>query len=301
MHSDQESTSHTLVDHDVDPGHPSTKHGARYDLSGARVGRAQVLSVSSFARRQPDSREGSMGSELKRSNRAARELFGPLPKRYDLLAELLSLGQNRRWRRRMVDQVAATAPQTILDVATGTAGVALQFAARTDAFVIGVDVTKEMLELGREKVSRKRVGGRVHLILGAGERLPFEEATFDALAFTYLLRYVPDPGHALRELARVVRPGGRMASVEFLVPPNSFWRFWWWLYTRTLLPAAGALGGRAWLEVGRFLGPSISEHYRRYPLHWQLEAWRKAGMVDVSFSVMSLGGGLVMWGTKEDE
>ncbi len=140
---------------------------------------------------------------------------------------------------------------------------------------------------------------RIELVAGRGEQLPFPDATFDALTFTYLLRYVADPQATLAELARVVRPGGRAASLEFLAPPSPFWRFWWWLYTRLLLPVAGLLtGGREWFAVGRFLGPSISGHYRRYPVSWTVDAWREAGFTDVGVQVMSLGGGLVMWGTR---
>jgi demethylmenaquinone methyltransferase/2-methoxy-6-polyprenyl-1,4-benzoquinol methylase len=98
----------------------------------------------------------------------------------------------------------------------------------------------------------------------------------------------------------VVRSGGRIASLEFLIPHNPVWRALWWLYTRAVLPGAGALAGRGWFDVGRFLGPSVSEHYRRYPLSWHLEAWKEAGMVNVQIAIMSLGSGLVMWGTKRD-
>ena len=107
-----------------------------------------------------------------------------------------------------------------------------------------------------------------------------------------------DPAATLRELARVLKPGAPMASLEFLVPRNAFWRGWWWLYTRLVLPVAGALGGRDWVTVGRFLGPNISAHYRRYPVPWTIQAWRDAGMIEVGMREMSLGGGLVMWGTK---
>ncbi len=111
-----------------------------------------------------------------------------------------------------------------------------------------------------------------------------------------------DPQATLQELARVVKPGGAVASLEFHVPPGRVWRPAWWLYTRLMLPAAGWLtGGREWFEVGRFLGPSISAHYRRYPLAWHLEAWRTAGFADVGVRLMSLGGGLVMWGTRADD
>jgi demethylmenaquinone methyltransferase / 2-methoxy-6-polyprenyl-1,4-benzoquinol methylase len=233
-------------------------------------------------------------------NRFAQQLFAPLPQRYDRLAELLSFGQNGRWRRAMIGRIDAAPGQAVLDVASGTAGVALQLAARTGARIVGVDLTEQMLRQGQRNVAGSAVADRITLVAGRAEQLPFADASFDALTFTYLLRYVLDPEATLRELARVVRPGGRIASLEFMVPPSRFWRPWWWLYTRLVLPAGGLLtGGREWFAVGRFLGPSISGHYRRYPLDWTVEAWRRAGFTDVGFRVMSLGGGLVMWGTRE--
>ena len=233
-----------------------------------------------------------------RGNRVAQGLFTGLPGRYDRLAELLSFGQNGRWRRALVDAVAGGAPATVLDVATGTAGVALALRARTGAAVVGVDLTEAMLRQGRDNVRRARASG-IAFTLGRGEALPFPDASFDALSFTYLLRYVDDPGAALAELARVVRPGGVVASLEFHLPHNPLWRGLWWLYTRAVLPVAGFVtGGTQWWRVGRFLGPSISRHYRRYSLAWHRRAWEDAGLSDVHVRVMSLGGGLVMWGRR---
>lgn len=232
-------------------------------------------------------------------NRFAQHLFAPLPRRYDRLAEILSMGQNGRWRRAMVDHVVGAEPAIVLDVASGTAGVALQTVARSEAAVIGVDLTGDMLRQGRRNVVAAGMGDRVSLVNGRGERLPFADGVFDALTFTYLLRYVDDPQATLCELARVVTPGGVVASLEFLLPPSRFWRFWWWLYTRLLLPVGGWLtGGREWFRVGAFLGPNISTHYRRYPLDWTIDAWRRAGIEDVNVRIMSLGGGLVMWGKR---
>jgi demethylmenaquinone methyltransferase / 2-methoxy-6-polyprenyl-1,4-benzoquinol methylase len=229
----------------------------------------------------------------------AQDLFNPLPARYDRLAELLSFGQNGRWRRAMVDQIVEAPGAAVLDVASGTAGVAIQLASRTTARVVGVDLTEQMLRQGRVNVTRVGLPARISLVAGRGEQLPFPDASFDALTFTYLLRYVDDPQATLTELARVVKPGGRVASLEFFVPPSPIWRAAWWLYTRTLLPLGGLLtGGREWFAVGRFLGPNISGHYRRYPVDWTVQAWRDAGFTDVGFRVMSLGGGLVMWGTR---
>jgi len=232
-------------------------------------------------------------------NRFAQDLFTTLPDRYDRLAELLSFGQNGRWRRAMVDAIVPSAAALVLDVASGTAGVAIALAERTKARIVGVDLTLQMLSRGARNVSRTGLSGRVGLVTGRAEQLPFPDASFDALTFTYLLRYVDDPQATLAELARVVKPGGRVASLEFCVPPSPPWRAAWWVYTRTLLPAAGlATGGRQWYAVGRFLGPNISAHYRRYPVSWTADAWQKAGFTDVRTKLMSLGGGLVMWGTR---
>jgi demethylmenaquinone methyltransferase / 2-methoxy-6-polyprenyl-1,4-benzoquinol methylase len=234
-------------------------------------------------------------------NDFARDLFDGLPAHYDALEELLSFGQNRRWRTAMVDAVAGGRPTTVLDVATGTAGVALMLARRTDAEITGVDLTEQMLRRGRDRVAEAGER-RIRLAVARAEQLPFPDATFDALTFTYLLRYVTDPAATLRELARVVRPGGTVASLEFAVPPAPVWLPAWRLYTRVVLPAAGFLtGGREWAHVGRFLGPSIEEHYRQFPVERHVAIWREAGFEDVRTRTMSLGGGLVMRGRRTSD
>jgi demethylmenaquinone methyltransferase/2-methoxy-6-polyprenyl-1,4-benzoquinol methylase len=232
--------------------------------------------------------------------RFAQQLFQGLPRRYDLLAEALSFGQNRRWRRAMVDSVVDGGPTTVLDVATGTAGVAVQLARRTGARVTGIDITEAMLRRGRAAVRQEGLQARIALVSGQAELLPFPDATFDALTFTYLLRYVADPAATLAELARVVRPGGAVASLEFHLPPQPLPRGAWWLYTRVGLPVLGGLAGREWYRVGRFLGPSISAHYDRYSDAWTVDAWQRAGISDIGIRLMSLGGGVVMWGRRTD-
>lgn len=234
-------------------------------------------------------------------NRFAQDLFRALPRRYDLLEEVLSFGQNRRWRREMVAHVEHRDPLAVLDVATGTAGVAMFLTRRTRARIAGLDLTETMLRRGQARVAASGLSDRIQLIAGQAEGLPFPDESFDALTFTYLLRYVADPAATLRELARVVRPGGAIASLEFAVPANRFWWCWWWLYTRAVLPVAGYVtGGREWGRVGQFLGPNISAHYQRYPVAWHLRAWEDAGLVDVGTRSMSLGGGLVMWAQKPE-
>lgn len=231
-------------------------------------------------------------------NQTARRVFAGLPVNYDRLAEWLSFGQNARWRAALVDAIADGHPSLVLDVATGTAGVALAIHTKTGAAVVGVDLDEGMVQIGAKNLQRAG-SPRVALALSRAEQLPVADATVDACSFTYLLRYVDDPAATLRELARVVRPGGVIANLEFLVPERSLWRRAWWLYTRIGLPLAGlATGGVPWYRVGRFLGPSISDHYRRYPLEWTVRAWEEAGIEDVTVRTMSLGGGLVMWGRR---
>jgi demethylmenaquinone methyltransferase/2-methoxy-6-polyprenyl-1,4-benzoquinol methylase len=233
-------------------------------------------------------------------NAFAAGLFEDLPPKYDRLAEVLSLGQNGEWRRELVRHIARVRPRRILDVATGTAGVAIALAHATHADIVGVDQSEPMLEVGRKRVYDAGLDGRIHLQQSRAEQLPFPDASFDAVTFTYLLRYVADPAATLRELARVLNPSGTLAGLDFFAPPNPLWRLSWRLYTRVLMPFGGyVLGGPAWWRAGRFLGPNIEEFYRRWPMDRIFEAWREAGMVDVEDRVMSLGGGLVMWGRKQ--
>jgi demethylmenaquinone methyltransferase/2-methoxy-6-polyprenyl-1,4-benzoquinol methylase len=230
----------------------------------------------------------------------ALALFAGLPRHYDAVAAALSLGQDPRWRRALVRAVDPRPGDRVLDVATGTGLVAAALVRRAGCRVVGLDQSPEMLDRARRRVAADPVlRDRVTLVHGAAERLPFDDGAFDALTFTYLLRYVDDPAATLRELARVVRPGGRMGAIEFGVPGGRASRPLWRAYTRIGLPALGRLVSRDWWEVGRFLGASIEDLYRRYPLGRQMQAWREAGMGDVRTRPMSLGGGVLTWGTRD--
>lgn len=234
-------------------------------------------------------------------NEFAQELFVDLPKRYNLLAEILSFGQDVRWRSAMVDRVVGSEPQLVLDVACGPCAVTKKLARVVPGRIVSLDLSESMLVEGRRKVRRASLKDRVSFVRGRGEELPFADATFDALTFTYLLRYVSEPDATLRELARVVKPGGAISSLEFAVPDQRGWRVAWWLYTRAILPIAGGLtGGRAWFDAGRFLGPSISRHYRLFPLAWTRDAWERAGIDHVEVRKMSLGGGVVISGYRRE-
>jgi demethylmenaquinone methyltransferase/2-methoxy-6-polyprenyl-1,4-benzoquinol methylase len=227
----------------------------------------------------------------------ALEMFDGLPARYDELAAALSFFQDPRWRRAAVAAVRAQPGDRVLDIACGTGLVSRALVDRWGCEVVGLDQSAAMLGRARAKLDASpRLASRITLVEGEAERLPFADREFDHLTFTYLLRYVDDPAATLRELARVVEPGGRVSSLEFCVP-RGVWLWAWRLYTRVGLPALGRLASRGWFEAGRFLGPSIEGFYRDQPLRRQVELWEAAGIKQVEVRRMSLGGGVVIWGT----
>jgi demethylmenaquinone methyltransferase/2-methoxy-6-polyprenyl-1,4-benzoquinol methylase len=236
-------------------------------------------------------------SPLSARKRHALELFAGLPARYDRMGALLSFGQDPRWRRALVDAIAPGPGQRILDVATGTGLVAKELAHRGRCEVVGLDQSAEMLEGARDRLAADpELAARISLVQGDAEHLPFDDREFDALTFTYLLRYVDDPEATMRELARVVKPGARIAMLEFGVPQNAAARALWRVHTRAGLPLVGAVVSRQWYDVGRFLGPSIEEFHVAEP---DLPAlWRRAGIGEVRVRHMSLGAGLVIWGVR---
>jgi demethylmenaquinone methyltransferase / 2-methoxy-6-polyprenyl-1,4-benzoquinol methylase len=230
--------------------------------------------------------------------RHALQLFSGLPRHYDRMGAVLSFGQDPRWRRALVRAVDPRPGQRVLDVATGTGMVAAELARHAFCAVVGLDQSEDMLGAARHRLARApELAGRVTLVTGEAERLPFADGEFDALTFTYLLRYVEDPAATMRELARVVRPGGRIGMVEFGVPREPVLRALWRVHTRVGLPVLGRLVSLPWYEVGRFLGPNIEAFHRQAP---DLPAlWRDAGIADVAVARPSFGAGLVMWGVRD--
>jgi demethylmenaquinone methyltransferase/2-methoxy-6-polyprenyl-1,4-benzoquinol methylase len=226
----------------------------------------------------------------------AQRLFAGLGSDYDRWSSWLSFGQDPRWRRFMVEHVPVPAGAHVLDVACGTGLVIRELHRRYGCRITALDQSPGMLAGARERTAA--LGADVTLVEGRAEELPFADASFDALTFTYLLRYVDDVHGTLTELARVLRPGAPFGYLEFSVPPAGPLRWLWHLYTGVGLPAAGRLIAPAWHEVGRFLRPSILRFHDRYPPPLLAAAFERAGFVDVRYRRKSFGGGIVVWGRR---
>jgi demethylmenaquinone methyltransferase / 2-methoxy-6-polyprenyl-1,4-benzoquinol methylase len=223
----------------------------------------------------------------------ARGLFAPLGPTYDRYANLLSFGQDPRWRQFLVSRLPVGPSDTVLDVACGTGAVALELVRQKGCSVVGVDQSPEMLA-----EARQRVGERVRLVEASAQELPFEDASFDGLTAAYLLRYLDDLPAGLRELARVLRPGATMSLLDFGVPPRPVPRVAWDLWVDVGLPLAGRAISPGWHEVGRFLGGSIREFDQRWPVPQLVAAVGEAGFEDVQARRLSLGGCTVLWGRR---
>jgi demethylmenaquinone methyltransferase/2-methoxy-6-polyprenyl-1,4-benzoquinol methylase len=231
-------------------------------------------------------------------SQSARRLFSGIAGNYDRPAEVFSLLQYSRWHRFLLSKLPPLEGPRVLDIATGTGAIALKVAQRPDARVIGADITRPMLMRAKGRAAQERLSRRLELVECTAEAVPFADGVFDAVIFTYLLRYVSDVPSTLRELARVLKPGGVMLSLDFAVPGPMAYPLWR-LYTSLVLPLGGAVLSPSWMRVGAFLGKSIRGFYRQWPEHRLAELWRECGFPQVAAKRLSLGGALVMWGAKD--
>jgi len=228
----------------------------------------------------------------------AQDLFDGVAPSYDTWAQVLTFFQYLPWRRFLVSQIALRPGNLVLDVCTGTAGVALEIADHHDGRIVGLDVSHSMLQAGLNAIEKRSLDGRIQLIQGRAEHLPFPDETFDTVVFTYLLRYVQDPDATIRELSRVLKPGGELLSLEFGIPEALWVRALWEIYNRVVMPIMTIPVSRGWHRMGCFLGPSISGFCHRYPVDRIAAIWRENGLPVVEIKHLLRGAAIVMWGTK---
>jgi len=229
----------------------------------------------------------------------AQDLFDGIAPSYDTWAQVLTFFQYLRWRRFLVSQIAFRPGNLVLDVCTGTAGVALEIAGHHNGRIVGLDVSHLMLEAGARAVQKQSLDGRVQLIQGRAEHLPFPDETFNTVVFTYLLRYVKDPDATIRELSRVLKPGGELLSLEFGIPEALWIKALWLIYNKVVMPVMTIPISRGWHRVGCFLGPSISGFCKRCPVDRLAAIWRENSFPVVEIKHLLGGAAIVMWGTKQ--
>ena len=228
----------------------------------------------------------------------AQDLFDGVAPSYDTWAKVLTFFQYLRWREFLVSRIAPRPGNLVLDVCTGTAGVAMEIADQHDGRIVGLDVSHSMLEAGLRAVEKKNLDGRVQLVQGRAEHLPFPTETFDTVVFTYLLRYVQDPDATIRELSRVLKPGGQLVSLEFGLPETLWVRALWEVYNRVVMPVMTIPVSGGWHRMGCFLGSSIRDFCRRCPVERLATIWRGNGIPLVETRPLLKGAAVVMWGTK---
>ena len=169
-------------------------------------------------------------------------MFDGIAARYDLVNRVISLGIDQSWRRKTVRALELGAGHRVLDLATGTADLAIQVAeSEPSVSVVGLDPSAKMLAVGHEKVERAGLSGRVELVQGDAQALPFEDDSFDSVCIAFGIRNVPDRAQALREMSRVTRPGGRIAILELSEPRTGLFGKMARFHIHSVVPFVGAL------------------------------------------------------------
>jgi demethylmenaquinone methyltransferase / 2-methoxy-6-polyprenyl-1,4-benzoquinol methylase len=258
----------------------------------------EIVNEIGINRALPDGKSDEERQSLK--NVHASRLFDGIADNYDRPAQIFSFFQYLRWREFLVSRLRLEQNSKVLDVCTGPGGVAIAIARSAGCQVIGVDISDKMLEKARRNILSSNLTATVSVEKARAENLPFDDRTFDAVVFTFLLRYVDEPRTVLKELARVLKPGKQLVSLEFYTPRGPILHPLWLLHTRLVLPLGTRFIDRGWSEVGSFLGPSISEFFHRQSLEDLIKIWTNAGLIDVQTKILSLGGAFVMWGQKAD-
>lgn len=219
---------------------------------------------------------------------AIERMFSAIAPRYDFLNRLLSAGYDRAWRRQAVAATALPREGILLDVCTGTADLALEAARQfPDARIVGVDFSRPMIALGAAKIGGARLTDRVRLEVAQAEALPFADGSFDAVTVAFGLRNLPDRLRGLREMCRVLRPGGRAVILEFTTPPGALLRRAYLWYFHRVLPRIGRLVSGHPLAYS-YLPASVAD----FPSPEGLAGWmRDVGLHDVSYRLLT--GGIV--------
>lgn len=213
-------------------------------------------------------------------------MFDNISGKYDFLNHLLSMGIDIQWRKNLISMLAEKNPGTILDMATGTADLAIMTAGYINTVKItGLDLSAGMLDIGRQKVAAKRLEDRIHLVHGDSEEMPFGSNTFDAVTVAFGVRNYENLLKGLTEAKRVLKNGGNIYILEFSKPTNIFFRFVFNLYFKFILPLVGRLTSRD-PKAYKYLFESV----QAFPAYEEfLGIMDKAGFKSNNYKIQSFG------------
>jgi demethylmenaquinone methyltransferase/2-methoxy-6-polyprenyl-1,4-benzoquinol methylase len=228
-------------------------------------------------------------------NRENSEMFDQIAGSYDFLNHLLSMNIDKRWRKKAIASIGKVHPKRILDVATGTADMAISAVRLNPQQIIGSDVSAGMLEVGRRKVSDRGLADRITLVEAACENLPFGDSSFDAVLVAFGVRNFRDPDQGLSEMYRVLSPGGKVAILEFSMPRSKWLRAAYRLYFHRMVPAIGRWFSRD-LSAYRYLPESVEAFPKGEDFVAMLD---RAGFVATTYEPLSFGICGLYTGTKE--
>ncbi|WP_372937869.1 bifunctional demethylmenaquinone methyltransferase/2-methoxy-6-polyprenyl-1,4-benzoquinol methylase UbiE [Seonamhaeicola sp.] len=181
----------------------------------------------------------------KNSNLGKKEqvtkMFDNISGDYDGLNRVISFGIDIKWRKKVVKLVKATNPESILDIATGTGDLAINLAETNASKIVGLDISSGMLEIGKEKVTKKGLANKIEMVLGDSENMPFEDNTFDAITVAFGVRNFENLENGLREILRVLKPKGTFVILETSVPTKTPYKQGYNFYSKNILPLIGKI------------------------------------------------------------
>ena len=222
-----------------------------------------------------------------------KSIFNRVAEHYDLLNTIFSFGMDKSWRRRLAEEISES--RLVLDIATGTAEVGIEVINRWNkCYVIGIDPSKKMLELGGAKLEALGVKKKIILVQGIAENLPFKDDTFDAVTIAFGIRNTVDPIRSLQEMRRVLKPRGKVGILEFAVPQNKVFAPFYMFYLRNVLPFVGSFFGRR--EEYEYLADSTSKFPQRHSFTSLME---QAGFTVEKSIELTMGTVIIYVGVKK--
>ncbi len=234
------------------------------------------------------------GSELQKKEQVAH-MFDSIAYRYDFLNRFLSAGTDVGWRKKAIRELAALSPQYVLDVATGTGDMAiLTYSMLRPQKITGIDISEGMLCIGREKVAGKGLTAHIELLSGDSETINFPDASFDGITVAFGVRNFQSLEKGLKEMLRVLRPGGKLVVLEFSRPRNIFFKGIYNLYMNIIAPSFGKMFAKN-KKAYRYLNQSVQAFPERQQF---INILKSAGYRDTYYKTLSLGICSIYCGSK---